>query len=457
MEPIRYARSGVGSVAYQVIGEGPIDLVCVPGLVNHIEAAWDEPSLARHYRRLSSFCRLVLLDRRGAGLSDRLPSDAAPTIEERAEDIAAVLSAAGCERPALFATADGAPVGLFFAATHPEVVRALVMWAPTARYAWAPDYPAGWPPEHFANVDVLFEERWGDEERPLAARSNAPSRFGDVRWHGSLARMQRRAATPRAAAALWSIHSRSDVRDILPSIQAPTLVVHATGDEVFPIGQGRYVADHIRMARLVELDGTDHLYWDQLGDEVADEIEEFLTGVRGVHHVDTALATVVFTDLVRSTERAAELGDRRWRDLLDSHDVIVRRHVERYVGRTVNTTGDGFITEFDAPGRAISCALEIRDDLADVGLAIRAGIHTGEVERRVDDIGGIAAHIAARVQAAALPGEVLVSRTVHDLLAGSSFRWSDRGLHRLKGLDEEWQLYRVDAGVSGARGLAPAR
>jgi class 3 adenylate cyclase len=449
MEPILYTRSGSGSIAYQVIGEGPVDLVCVPGLLNHIESAWDEPSFARHYRRLASFCRLVLLDRRGAGLSDRLASVAAPTIEERAEDIAAVVAAVGCEHPALFATADGAPVGLFFAATYPETVRALVLWAPTARYVSAPDYPEGFPPERFSGMEAAFDERWGDDRHPLAARGNAPSLFGDVRWHQSLARMQRRTATPTAAAALWAIHVRSDVRDVLPAIQAPTLVLHATGDQVFPVDQGRYVADHIANARFVELNGSDHLYWAQLGDEVAEEIEEFLTGVRGVHNVDTALATVVFTDLVRSTERAAELGDRRWRDLLDSHDTVTRRHVGRFLGRAVNTTGDGFIAEFDAPGRAISCALAIRDDLEAMGLAIRVGIHTGEVERRADDVGGIAAHIAARVQATAEPGEVLVSRTVHDLLAGSVFKWTDRGLHHLKGLSEDWQLYRVDAAARG--------
>ena len=245
MEPILYTRSGSGSIAYQVIGEGPLDLVCVPGLLNHIESAWDEPSFARHYRRLASFCRLVLLDRRGAGLSDRLPSAAAPTIEERAEDIAAVVEAVGCEQPALFATADGAPVGLFFAATYPETVRALVLWAPTARYVSAPDYPEGFPPERFSGMEAAFDERWGDDLHPLAARGNAPSLFGDVRWHESLARMQRRTATPTAAAALWAIHVRSDVRDVLPAIQAPTLVLHATGDQVFPVDQGRYVADHI--------------------------------------------------------------------------------------------------------------------------------------------------------------------------------------------------------------------
>ena len=446
MEPILYTRSGGGSIAYQVVGDGPLDMVCVPGLVNHIEAAWDEPSLARHYRRLASFCRLVLFDRRGAGLSDRLPTAAAPTIEERAEDIAAVIAAVGCAHPALFATADGAPVGLFFAATYPETVRALVLWAPTARYRSAPGYPEGFPAERFADLEAGFE-RWGDDRHPLAARSNAPSLFGDVRWHESLARMQRRTATPRAAAALCAIHVESDVRDVLSTIQAPTLVLTATDDEVFPAAQGRYVAEHIADARYVELAGADHLYWAELGDVVAEEIEEFLTGVRGIHNVDTALATVVFTDLVRSTERAAELGDRRWRDLLDAHDTIVRRHVDRFAGRAVNTTGDGFIAEFDAPGRAINCALTIRDDLAAYGLDIRVGIHTGEVERRADDIGGIAAHIAARVQGAAEPGEVLVSRTVRDLLAGADFTWTDRGPHQLKGLGEDWQLYRVESGT----------
>jgi class 3 adenylate cyclase len=412
--------------------------------VNHIESAWQEPSLARHYRRLASFSRLVLFDRRGAGLSDRLPSDAAPTIEERAEDIAAVIGAAECRRPALFATADGSAVALFFAATYPQALQALVLWAPSARYVEGPDYPIGLPAERHVNTEPLFERRWGNEDDPLSVHRMAPSRVGDTRWYRSVARMERLTASPRAAAALWTIHAQTDVRAVLPAIQTPTLVLHATGDQIFPLAQGRYVAEHVPTARFVELHGTDHLYWAQLGDQVADEIEEFLTGVRGAHDTDRALATVLFTDLVASTERAADLGDRRWHDLLDAHDDALRRDVERYGGRIVKTIGDGMMAEFTAPGRAIQCALALRATVADLGVTVRAGIHTGEVERRGGDLAGIATHVAARVQASAQPGEVLVSRTVRDLLAGSAFRWTDRGTHRLKGLAEEWQLYAVD-------------
>jgi class 3 adenylate cyclase len=412
--------------------------------VNHLEASWEEPSLARHYRRLASFCRLVVFDRRGAGLSDRFEADAPVTIEERAEEIAAVIAAAECQRPAVFATADGSPVALFFAATNPLAVRALVLYASSARYVSAPDYPIGLPPDQFVDMEPGFERRWGNSDDPLLVRRVAPSRMGDRHWYQSLARMERLAASPRAAAALWETFTQIDVRALLATVQSPTLVLHTTGDRITPIEQGRYVAEHIAGARFVELRGTDHLYWSQLGDEVADEIEEFLTGVRGAHDSDRALATVLFTDLVSSTERAGELGDRHWHDLLDAHDAAIGRELDRFGGRSVKSLGDGIMAEFPAPGRAIRCALSLRDSLRAMGLTVRAGIHTGEVERRGDDIAGIAAHVAARVQAAAEPGEVLVSRTVRDLLAGAAFSWTDRGTHHLKGVPDEWQLYRVE-------------
>jgi class 3 adenylate cyclase len=431
-------------VAYQVLGDGPFDLVCVPGFVGNIEAAWGEPALARHYRRLASFCRLIVFDRRGTGMSDRFEAGAPLTIEERAEEIAAVAAAAGCERPAIFACADGSPVAIFFAATMPKEVRALVLFASTSRYVAAPDYPIGLPPEWFVDLEPHFERRWGNSDRPLDVQRQAPSLLGDRRWYESVARMERLTASPDAAAALWTIHAQTDVRDLLATVQTPTLVLHVSGDQVFPVAQGRYVAEHISDGRFVELNGTDHLYWSQLGDEVADEIEEFLTGVRGGHDTDRALATVLFTDLVSSTERAGELGDRRWHDLLDTHDAAIRREMDRFGGRLVKSLGDGIMAEFTAPGRAIRCALSLRDGLAAIGLTVRAGIHTGEVERRGDDIAGLATHVAARVEAAAEGGEVLVSRTVRDLLAGAAFDWTDRGIHHLKGIHDEWQLYRVE-------------
>ena len=442
-------------VAYQVLGDGRPDLVCVPGLVNHMEAAWEEPALARHYRRLSSFSKLVLFDRRGAGLSDRLPTGAALTLEERAEDIAAVQAAVPCRDAFLFATADGASVAIFFAATHPDRVRGLVLWAASARYTLAPDYPIGLPPQRFVDMEAGYEKRWGNEEDPLGVHRMTPSLAGDHRWYRSLARMERMTATPRAAAALWAIHAQTDVRDVLSTVQAPTLVLHTTGDQLFPVSHGQYIADRIPNARFIEFSGTDHLYYSQLGDEVADEIEEFVTGERGHQDIDRVLATVLFTDVVGSTERAARLGDRLWRDLLDTHDETARRHLNRFGGREVKTTGDGVLFVFSAPGRAIGCACAMRDDLRTMGLELRAGIHTGQIERRDADIGGMAVHIAARVQAAANPGEVLVSRTVRDLVAGSIFEWTDRGRHQLRGVPEYWELYGVEV-PRGGRAARPS-
>ena len=442
---IRYAASGDVSIAYQIIGHGPIDLVRVPGMLNHIETTWDEPSSARHCRRLASFSRLIIFDKRGTGLSDRLQRGELPTVEQRIDDVRAVMDAAGSERAAVFGTADGGPVACVFAAMHPDRVSELVLYGTSARLLRAEDYPEGISPEKYDGVWPTFAE-WGDDTHPHALATLAPSAAGDPRWRASVARMQRTAATPRAAEAFWRIVAALDIRHLLPLVRVPTLVIHCTGDRLSPVRQGRYLASHIAGAKYVEVDSADHLYWIESGDRIADEIEEFITGHRSSVPADRVLATVLFTDIVDSTSLASRLGDRRWRVLLDEHDRLLRREVDRHGGRYVESTGDGALATFDGPSRAIDCALELCEAVRILGLEIRAGLHTGEVEVRAENIGGIAVHVAARVAALAGPAEVLASRTVRDLVAGSPIRFHDHGVHSLKGISEDWRLYAVTSG-----------
>jgi pimeloyl-ACP methyl ester carboxylesterase len=436
----RYAKSGDVNIAYQVVGDGPLDLVFIPGWVSHLEYFWEEPSFARFLRRLASFSRLILFDKRGTGLSDRVALDDLPTLEQRMDDVRAVMDAVGSQRAALMGTSEGGPLCLLFAATYPERTAALVMVGAYARRLWAEDYPIGASADEY---DAFLEDvrvNWG---APVGLDRRAPSVAHDERFRTWWATYLRMSASPGAAYALTRMNGQVDVRHALPAIGTPTLVIHRTGDRSLPVEGARYMAERIRGAKLVELPGDDHLPYVGDQDEILDEIEEFLTGVRRGPEPDRVLATVLFTDIVGSTEKATELGDRRWRQLLDSHHDVVRRELDRWRGREVNTAGDGFLATFDGPARAIRCARGIRDAVQPLGLEIRAGLHTGEIELSDDDVAGIAVHTGARVAASAGPGEVLVSGTVKDLVAGSGIEFEERGEHELKGVPGMWRLYAV--------------
>ena len=437
----QYARSGDVNIAYQVVGEGPLDLVYVPGWVSNVELIWDEPAMAHFLERLASFSRLILFDKRGTGLSDRVSNDKLPTLEERMDDVRAVLEEVGSSRAALFGHSEGGNMCVLFAATYPERTSALVTLGSFARrrdpdddYPWAPTA------ENREETAQDIERNWG-HLRPEDVEYYAPSRLGDDQFVRNLERYLRRSASPGAAAALLRMNSYIDVRDVLPTIRVPMLVLHRTGDHDVDVAEGRYLASKIPGARFVELPGDDH--WISAGnpDEIAGEIESFLTGTRPAEELDRVLATVLFTDIVDSTKRAVELGDRRWRQLLNTHDAAVRRELERFRGREVDTAGDGFFATFDGPARAVRCAISIGDAVRELGLDLRAGIHTGECELDGPKVRGIAVHTGARVASLAAPGEVLVSRTVKDLVAGSGLDFVDRGVHELKGVPGEWRLY----------------
>jgi pimeloyl-ACP methyl ester carboxylesterase len=438
----RYAKSGDVNIAYQVAGNRPLDLLYVPGWMSNVEAMWEMPSMARFLERLMAFSRLILFDKRGTGLSDRVPNTELPTLEQRMDDVRAVLDAVGSERTALFGHSEGGNMCMLFAATYPERTTALVTLSVFARRIRTEDYP--WAPtaeERDANAREV-EARWGR----LGAEDvefYAPSRAGDQDFVDNLATYLRRSASPGAAAALLRMNSHIDVRDVLPTIQVPTLCLHRVGDRDVNVEEGRYIASRIPGAKFVELPGADH--WLSAGDveRLADEIEEFLTGVRPIAEPDRVLATVLFTDLVGSTQKAAELGDRRWRDLLREHDRVVRDELARFRGREVDTAGDGFLATFDGPARAVRCACAIREPLRQLGLEMRAGVHTGECEIDRAKVRGIAVHTGARVAALAEPGEVLVTSTVKDLTAGSGIEFEDRGGYRLKGVPGEWRVYAV--------------
>jgi len=436
----KYARLGRDRIAYQVLGEGPPDLVLTSGSFGHVDMAWEDPGIALFFRTLASFSRLILFDRRGTGASDPIPIDSLPPWESYAQDLAAVLDEVGSEQAALLTQVDAGPMAMFFAGTKPERTRALILANATARYLATDDYPIGVPVEVAEAVLAQVDQLWGTE---AMVTMQAPSRAGDTRFRRWLARFQRTNASPRAVLAFLRASFEMDASSILPLIQAPTLVLHRRDCQLVPVTHGRYLAERIPGATLVELPGTElTLFWET--PEVAlDHIEQFLTGVRRVAEPTRVLATVLFTDIVGSTQRAGELGDRRWRELLNVHDELTARLVEEFGGRLVKTTGDGILATFEGPGRAIHCAVALREELAGIGVQLRAGLHTGEVELRDDDVGGIAVHVAARVMAAADPGEILVSRTVRDLVAGSDVTLADRGMYLLKGIDGDWQLLAV--------------
>ena len=435
----RYARSGDVNIAYQVVGDAPRDLVLVPGWVSNIEVFWEEPACARFLERLASFTRLILFDKRGTGLSDRV-SDL-PNLETRMDDVRAVMDAVGSERAALLGYSEGGPMCALFAATHPLRTAALIMQGSYARRTWAPDYPWGPTPEALEEWMAACQRDWGG---PVGLDQRWPSAAHDERVRQWWARLLRMGASPGANRALQQMNAEMDVRHVLPAIRVPTLILHSVGDRVFAAASGHFIAQRIPGAKFVELPGRDHLAWGEDADAIVDEIEEFLTGVRHGPEPDRVLATVLFTDIVGATERAAALGDRRWRDLLEQHHSLVRRELGRFRGREVDTTGDGFLATFDGPARAVRCARAVCDGVRPLGLEVRAGLHTGEVELLEDKVSGLAVHIGARVAAAAGPGEVLVSSTVKDLVAGSGLRFGDRGAKSLKGVPGQWHLFALE-------------
>ena len=445
MPQTRYAQAPDGvSIAYQVLGDGPRDLVWVPGWVSHLEAAWEEPTLARFFERLASFSRLILFDKRGTGMSDRGSVSELPTLETRMSDVLAVCDAVGSDRAALLGVSEGAPMCALFAATYPGRTTAIILFGGYARRLEAPDYPIGTSPEV---REALHEEIARDWGGPVGLDIRAPSRIHDERFRANWARYLRMGASPAAVLALTRMNAEIDVRPILGSIRVPTLVVHRSGDRTIPVEAGRYLAEHIPKASLVEVPGDDHLPWIGDPDRVLGEIEEFLTGVRHQAEPDRVLATVLFTDIVGSTKRAAELGDKAWGELLHAHHAVVREQLARYGGHEMGTAGDGFLATFDGPARAARCGLAIASAVRQLGLEIRAGLHTGEVEQAPDGgIRGLAVHIGARIGALAKPGEVLASRTVKDLVVGSGLVFEDRGAATLRGVPDEWQLYAVSGG-----------
>jgi len=439
----RYAHNDGVSLAYQAIGDGPLDILFLPGWISQVEQLWELPALRRYLERLAAFSRVIVFDRRGGGLSDRVLGEY--SIEQDAEDALAVLDAAASERAALLTYSLGGPVGALLAAEHADRVGALVMYASIARTSWAPDYDWALTSEARVHAAEQTISLWGDVANP-AVRQFAPSAGDDPLLGAWFARLQRLAASPGEALAMARASVDLDVRELLPRISVPTLVMHRRGELVWDLRHSRYLAEHIPGARYVELEGADSFPFFGDSDAILEEIEEFLTGVRSRGQLQRALLTVMFTDIVDSTSRAAELGDKRWRDLLARHDDAVRKELARFGGRAVKTVGDGFLATFDGPpSRALRCALAVTREASELGVEVRIGMHTGECEMIGDDVGGMAVHLASRVAGLAGPGEVLVSGTVFGTVVGGPFNFADRGLHELKGVPGRWPLFLLGA------------
>jgi class 3 adenylate cyclase/pimeloyl-ACP methyl ester carboxylesterase len=436
----QYAKSGGVNIAYQVAGDGPVDLVYVPGWVSHVELAWELPDLARGFERLASFSRLILFDKRGTGMSDPVAEHELPSLEQRMDDVRAVMDAVGSERAAIFGASEGGNMSMLFAASYPERTAALAIFGSTAKRIRSDDYP--WAPTWEARQAAFayVEENWttglGWEEM---APSLDPARLAE------LGRYYRRCASPGAAVALMKMNTHVDVRAVLPSIRVPTVVMHRTEDMDAKVEEGRYIASQIPGARFVEFPGADHAWWTLDRDGILEEIEELVTGVRPAPEPNRVLATVLFTDIAGSTERLRELGDHAWAELLERHHAVVRRELERFRGREIDNAGDGFLATFDGPARAVRCAVAARDAVRELGLDLRAGVHTGECELLGPKVAGIAVHTGARVAGLAAAGEVLVSSTVRDLVSGSGIDFAERGEHELKGVPGTWRLYAVAA------------
>lgn len=435
--PIQDAANGDVHIAYEVLGDGPLDLVFVAGAITNLEVLWEMSDYRRAGERLASFSRLILFDKRGMGLSDRVRVG---TLEERMDDMRAILDAVGSETTVLMGVSEGGPISILFAATYPERTRGLVLCGAEVKEETTDDWPWGEATreefEEWMDLEGVVA-RWG---KGLGADLFAPTRKGDPQQREQFGRLQVHSATPHDAVAFMRMAFEIDVRDVVPAVTAPTLIVHRVGDQVCSVENARWLSRNIEGSRYVELPGENHLPFID-GDDILDEIQEFLTGVREPVAPDRMLATVLFTDVVGSTERARELGDRRWRDLLERHNEIVRRDLERFRGVEIDTAGDGFFATFDGPARAIRCARSIVENVRGVGLDVRSGLHTGECELGAGSVRGIAVHTGARVASLASPGEVLVSSTVKDLVAGSGIEFTDRGVHELKGIPGEWRLY----------------
>lgn len=442
MPPIKYTKSGGVHIAYQVLGDGPIDLLLVHGWVSNLEFFSEEPTAARFLERLNSFARVIQFDKRGTGLSDRVSESELPTLEQRMEDVHAVLNAAGSKRAALFGISEGGPMCALFAATYPERTTALITCGSYAR--WLRDDDCPWAPsrEQHEAAFAAYEQAWGT---PIGFKIIAPTAAADEHNRNWWARYLRMGASPGAGVALYRMNVEIDIRSLLPSIHVPTLLLHRSGDRLINVAASRYMAERIPGARLVELPGNDHLPFFGDSDAVIDEIQEFLTGVRPAAAYDTTLATILFVDIADATAMASSLGDARWRDVLNAFHHSVRQELDRHRGKLIDTAGDGAFASFDGPARAIRCACAVRDRAAALGVSVRAGLHTGECQIAGEKLAGIAVHIGARVAACAQPGEVVVSSTVKDLVAGAGLRFSDHGVHALKGVPGEWRLFAVQA------------
>ena len=439
MPPVHYVRSRDGHIAYQVAGDGPFDLVFVPGFTSHLHENWDPP-LENVMRRLSSFSRLILFDKRGTGLSD--PVVDAPTLEERMDDVRAVMDAVGSEKPAFFGFSEGGAMSMLFAATYPERTRALALWGTMARTTYAPEYEFAPPIEAYREArDELILPYFG--VGTMMAEVFTPSLMDDPEFVRQMTQAEQLRAPPGAVLKIVEMYMEVDVRHIVAAIRVPTLVMHARGDRVVNVRHGRWLAEHIPGAKYLELEGIDHSVMYTNPDPVIDEVQEFLTGVRPVAEPDRVLATVMFTDIVGSTTKAADLGDSKWREVLESQQRVVRGELVRYRGREVKSTGDGFLATFDGPARAVRCGQAIVGAVRPLGIEVRVGLHSGEVELMGKDVGGIAVHIASRVGSLAGSSEVLVSETVKGIVAGSGLEFEDRGQHDLKGVPETWRLFAV--------------
>lgn len=438
---IRYAHSsGDVRIAYQVLGDQPRDLVLVPGWVFNLDVVWEQPAFENFMKRLLRNFRVIMFDKRGTGLSDR---DAArATVDERMDDVRAVMDAAGSEKASVMGWSEGGNIAGLFAATTPERVEGLVLYAAGARYRQAPDYPIGIADSYMDFARDVLRNHWGEG---MGAYLIAPSRAQDENFRRWFARFERLSVSPGDALSMLEVNMDLDTTEMLKTIKVPTLILHNVRDAFIPIEFSRYIADNMPTAKLVEMDGEDHLFWFSNPDQVVGELESFLLGERADDRPDRILSTVVFTDIVDSTRQASTVGDARWRELLDTHDRLTRENVTHFRGRLIKMTGDGMLATFDGPARAITCAARLQASLSDAGLATRAGVHTGEIEVRGGDVGGVAVHIAARLVDLANSGEVLASRTVKDLSVGAEIVFTDRGVHTLQGLNEPWRLFAAQA------------
>lgn len=437
MEPAvtHYAKNGDVHIGYQTFGEGDIDLVFVPGFISHVEHYWDEPNFARLLRRLGSFSRVIMFDKQGTGLSDRVSE--LPGLDERMDDVRTVMDAEGVEQAAIFGISEGGALATLFAATHPDRTQALILYGAFAQFkSWVPTQ------EVLEEVFQYFEHAWGSG---LSLPLWVPTMKDDLAFQQWWSKFERLGASPGAVKTLMLMNSQIDITDILPSVNVPTLVIHRRDDVVVDVEGGRLLAERIPNAKYVELPGVDHVFWaGENSNQIIDEIAQFLTGEWGHIEAERVLATVLFTDIVDSTRRAAEMGDQRWRNLISRHDAMTYKIIARFRGRAIRSTGDGFLATFDGPARAIRCASALSDEAQRMGIEIRVGLHTGEIELIGEDIGGIAVHIAARVLGKAGDNEICVSRTVKDLVAGSGFEFNEQGVYSLKGVPGEWRLFRVE-------------